>query len=105
VDLQARLDRHVTLLCRNCRRRIAWTTVELAARYGSGAWRWQSKRVPIRYRMDDGVVELECFSCGWEASPPVWEPPLGRVLMAPYYAGRITDQDLADFRAQQQAVS
>jgi hypothetical protein len=85
VDLRARLDRRHTLHCEHCHRRIAWTTFRLAFRSYEVAWRWQGKGVPIRYRIDGDtpVIDLECLSCGWQATYPVWEIELAaKVLMA-----------------------
>lgn len=85
MDMEARLYRRETLYCPECRRRIAWTTIERAFRDTATAWRWQGKGVPIRYRIDGDVprVDLKCFSCGWTDSPPVTDVPFATsVLMA-----------------------
>jgi hypothetical protein len=74
------------LRCPDCHHRIAWTTFKSAFRHSARAWRWQGKRVPIHYRIEEEVpvVDLECFRCGWQATYPIWEVQLAaKVLMAP----------------------
>jgi hypothetical protein len=108
VDLQAWLDRRQTLYCGepSCSRRIAWTTFKRAFTHSAEAWRWQGKGVPIRYRRvgEQAFIDLECFSCGWQATYEMAEvlvqlPLAAKVMMAPDILARATreaEQRLAE---------
>lgn len=84
------MDRRQTLYCERCPRRIGWTTFKRAFSHSVKAWRWQGKGVPLRYRVvgEEAFIDLECFSCGWQASYEMAEilvklPLAAKVMMAP----------------------
>jgi hypothetical protein len=109
VDLQARLDRRQTLYCGRCPRRIAWTTFKDALQHSGAAWRWQGKGAPLRYRVvgEEAFIDLECFSCGWQASYDMAEvlvklPLAAKVMMAKDMLARAmreVEHDLAESEA------
>jgi hypothetical protein len=105
--------KRVTLPCERCGRRIAWWDEQVRAGIAARdsvahGWKWQGKRVPVRFRgpvngrrwdfrsfpelaSDDPrrslswLVDVECQSCGWSRDgvarqPDIWWLALPEIL-------------------------